>query len=164
TRTLALDPNFTQARSWRAIALAKTGRHRQAAEDADRAAREEPRKGLTLFFAARAYAQAVKAALADENEPKREELAEKYGKRVAGRADPVAPGPRPGVPRRVRAVAQRGPRQGRPDRERGRPDVLGRGRSRSVAELAEGVDVAGMVGSASVSGGRGSRRATCPAR
>jgi tetratricopeptide (TPR) repeat protein len=81
TRTLDLDPAFTQCRSWRAIARAKIGRYAEAAEDAEQIVKEEPTDNLTNFFAARAYAQAVKTAGEDKDATKRKAEIELYGKR-----------------------------------------------------------------------------------
>lgn len=82
TRTLDLDPAFTQCRSWRAVARAKLGRHAEAVADAEQSLKEEPSSNSTIFFAARAYAQAVKAAGEDKNLAERETLIENYGKRT----------------------------------------------------------------------------------
>src|SRR5262249_54364501 len=59
----------------------KTGQHRAAAADADRAAEREPANGMTLYFAARAYAQAVKAAADDKAESDPPGQAKRYGER-----------------------------------------------------------------------------------
>jgi tRNA A-37 threonylcarbamoyl transferase component Bud32/Tfp pilus assembly protein PilF len=72
TRAVDLDPGFVQALAWRAVAQAKLGRPAEAVADADRAAAAEPTNRTTLFFAARAYAQAV-AAVKDAT------VAERYG-------------------------------------------------------------------------------------
>ena len=81
SRTLDLDPAFTQCRSWRAVALAKIGRHAEAAADAERTLKEEPTQQQTVFFAARAYAQAVKSAGDQKDLADRGALIESYGKR-----------------------------------------------------------------------------------
>ncbi|MFO0966237.1 MAG: hypothetical protein U0793_11725 [Gemmataceae bacterium] len=60
-RAVDLDAKLLHALAWRAVARAKTGRPREAAVDADRAAGTEPTDRGILFLAARAYAQAVAA-------------------------------------------------------------------------------------------------------
>jgi tetratricopeptide (TPR) repeat protein len=78
-KALELDPTFVQGRSWWAVALAKAGRHAEAVEAAERIVMAEPTERLTVFFAARAYAQAVAAV--SPQEPEREALIRKYGER-----------------------------------------------------------------------------------
>jgi tetratricopeptide (TPR) repeat protein len=80
TKAVELDPKLTHARSWRAIALAKTGRPGEAARDADRCAADEPDEPLTLFYAARALAQCAKAA----RDAGDEDAVARYAARSAG--------------------------------------------------------------------------------
>jgi tetratricopeptide (TPR) repeat protein len=65
------DATLVNARSWRAIVRGKIGQADGAAEDAEAAVTEHPTSADTLFYAARAYAQAAKAPA----------TAEKYGAR-----------------------------------------------------------------------------------
>jgi serine/threonine protein kinase len=82
SKALAIDHEFIHARSWRAVARAKLNRHRDAVADAEQAVRREPASGTTLFFAARAYAQAVRAVGEVEKPPEQQGLAQKYGDRA----------------------------------------------------------------------------------
>ena len=65
------DPNYVNARSWRAITRGKIGQTEGAASDAEAAVKEHPTSADTLFYAARAYALAAKNPA----------TAEKYGAR-----------------------------------------------------------------------------------
>ncbi len=80
-RALDADRTLGGVHAWRAIARAKLNRHAEAAADAEEAVRREPDDALTNFYAARAYAQAVRAARADARLAGRERLARRYADR-----------------------------------------------------------------------------------
>jgi tetratricopeptide (TPR) repeat protein len=80
-RALEADPKLSGVRSWRAIARAKLNRHRDAVIDAEESVREDPEGGLSNFYAARAYAQAVRAVRAGHDPMPHEALAHQYAER-----------------------------------------------------------------------------------
>jgi serine/threonine protein kinase/cytochrome c-type biogenesis protein CcmH/NrfG len=81
TRALEIKSDFVHARSWRALARAKTGRHAEAADDAEVAVKRDPDK-LTHFYAARAYAQCVRAVKELKDVADRDALVKKYTDRA----------------------------------------------------------------------------------
>ncbi|MCI0462514.1 MAG: protein kinase [Gemmataceae bacterium] len=64
SRALEIDPNLGVARAWRGLVRARGNRHADAVADAEEAVRRDARDRLSLFHAARVYAQAARAVLA----------------------------------------------------------------------------------------------------
>lgn len=81
SRALELDPDLTAAYAWRAMARAKIDRYREAVADAEKAVAAEPDSNITHYYAARAYAQSVRAVRQDQQASDRQQLARQYTER-----------------------------------------------------------------------------------
>jgi tetratricopeptide (TPR) repeat protein len=77
---LAIDPEPSPYR-WRGLCRAQLGRHREAAEDAEKALKLQP-GGETTWYAARTYGRCVRAVQADTGASDRTTLADRYGNRA----------------------------------------------------------------------------------
>jgi tetratricopeptide (TPR) repeat protein len=81
SRALELDAKYSSPYQWRAMARAKLNRYQEAVQDAE-AALKEHNEPMTPWYAARAYAQAARAVLADAKAPDRQKLSDQYGSRA----------------------------------------------------------------------------------
>jgi hypothetical protein len=83
-KAIELAPNYAPAYIGRGYVRVKAGQHRQGAADGQRAVQLKPETPMATFNLACVFAQAAVRARADQAEPDREALAERYRVRALG--------------------------------------------------------------------------------